>query len=592
MDSSTKKEAELKQTIKTKNRELARAKQRLRSEVEKNAVVQKQMEERLEFENLLSDISTRFIEVSGEDLDREIRLAQQQVCECLGIDFSGFWKVPGGRAGSLLLIHYYRSLDLPPDNPPPFPEHMDAKEYFPWVTENLLRGKYVSLSRLSDLPAEAVRDLESLKNLTVKSNIVFPLSVRGGKVFAALDFTFFREELGWRIALVSRLKLVAKIFAIAMARDTAENALSLSEEQVGLALDSAEAGAWWMDFKTGIVWVTAKTRDLYGFSADEVITTDTYSKVYHPDDRDRVIRNVHRQFQGHSNFQEEYRIVLPDGRIRWIKAQAKAYYSPSGELERLMGVSFDISQRKQVEGDIAQMRLELAHLSRITMMNEISSSLAHEINQPLGAILNNAATAKLIISRLQDRPEEIKEILEDIIDDTRRAGDVIRKIRGLVKKSDVRFEQLDINSLIRDCVELTHTRISMSKITLSLDLQQGIENVMGDRVYLQQVIINLISNALEAMAGRSPRELTIRTNMTAPDTVTVSVSDSGTGIDDDHKYRLFEPFFTTKDDGLGMGLRICHSIIEEHGGHIWAENNPTEGATVSFSLKALEGEAA
>ena len=586
MDSPEKNDKAQKQSINIKNRKLASAKQRLRSEVARNAVVQKQLEERLEFENLLADISTRFIEVSGEDLDSEIRLAQQLVCESLGIDFSGFWKVPEGRADSLLLIHYYRSPDLAPDNPPPFPENMDAKEYFPWVTENLLRGKYVSLSRLSDLPAEAVRDLESLKNLTVKSNIVFPLSVRGGKVFAALDFTFFQKELGWRIALVSRLKLVAKIFAIAMARETAENALSMSEEQIALALDSAEAGAWSMDFKTGIVWVTAKTRDLYGFSADEVITTDTYSKVYHPDDRDRIIRNVHRQFQGSSNFQAEYRIVLPDGRIRWIKGQAKAYYNPSGELERLMGVSFDISQRKQADGDRAQMRLELAHLSRVTMMNEISSSLAHEINQPLGAILNNATAASLLMSRNKDSHEEINEILKDIIEDTKRAGDVVRKIRGVVKKSDVNFERLNINTVIRDTVEMARMSISNSKISLRLDLQPDIEDVTGDRIHLQQVVMNLISNAMEAMTGRPLRELTIRTSMTATDTVTVSVIDSGTGIDNKLADKMFEPFFTTRKDGLGMGLRICQSIIEDHGGKIVAENNTGGGAAVSFSLKA------
>jgi two-component system sensor kinase FixL len=261
-------------------------------------------------------------------------------------------------------------------------------------------------------------------------------------------------------------------------------------------------------------------------------------------------------------------------------------------VERLTGIVSDISERKQAETEMAQLRIELAHLGRVSMMNEISSALAHEINQPLGAILNNASAARLLMSRDKHSPAEIIEILDDIIGDTRRAGDVVRKIRGIVKGSDAHMEQLNINSLIMDTVEMVRTSISMARITLRVDLQPEIKSVTGDHVRLQQVILNLINNAMEAMAESPSRELTIRSNMAAPDTVTISVIDSGAGFDNKAAEKLFKPFYTTKKDGLGMGLRICRSIIEEHGGQIRAENNAAGGATLSFSLRAWTGDAA
>jgi C4-dicarboxylate-specific signal transduction histidine kinase len=239
---------------------------------------------------------------------------------------------------------------------------------------------------------------------------------------------------------------------------------------------------------------------------------------------------------------------------------------------------------------MAQLRIELAHLGRVTMMNEISSALAHEINQPLGAILNNASAARLLMSQGKNSPGEINEIIDDIIWDARRAGDVVRKIRGIVKISDAHFERLDINTLVATTTELVRNRISMDKISLRLDLQPGIEDVKGDHVRLQQVLLNLINNSVEAMPAGPSRKLTIRSHMEGPDTVIISVIDTGKGFDNEVAKKLFKPFFTTKKDGLGMGLRICRSIIEEHGGRILAENNTNGGATVSFSLKTWREE--
>jgi two-component system sensor kinase FixL len=222
--------------------------------------------------------------------------------------------------------------------------------------------------------------------------------------------------------------------------------------------------------------------------------------------------------------------------------------------------------------------------------SELSASLAHEINQPLGAILNNASTAQIISAKADGENTELEEILEDIIADAWRAGQVIRKIRGIVKKEEAKFEQRNLNVLIGEVIELYQNTLNIEKISVLLDLQPDLVPIRGDRVRLQQVLMNLVTNALEVMRKRSSKTLKIRSAMQSPDMIIVSVSDSGTGIDDAKKDKMFEPFFTTKKDGLGMGLRICQSIIEEHGGRIWVENNPDAGATFSFSLKADQGD--
>jgi two-component system sensor kinase FixL len=588
LDSPENKETTLKQSIKTKSRQLARVRKQLRTEIEKNTVAQKQLKDRLEFERLLADISARFISVPGDLLDREIITAQKQLCESLKIDYSGLWRLSGEKADSFKLTNYYRSPDLTPDFPIPT-ENLEAKKHLPWELENIVKGESVIIARMDDYPGIPARDMEIYRHFRVKSVATFPLSAGGGKVFGALNFSFVLQEMDWPMETVSRLHLAADTFATAIARQKAENELRESEERISLAVNSAQAGLWSEDIKTGVIWATAKARDIYGFSVDEEITSDKFQNVIHADDRDMVNSSLNRIINGESNLQAEFRIILPDGGIRWIKVQARGYYNPSGQVERLTGIASDISERKQAETEMAQLRVELAHLGRVTMMNEISSALAHEINQPLGAILNNASAARLLTSRDKHNPAEISEILDDIIGDTRRAGDVIRKIRGIVKESDAQMEQMDVNALIMDTIEMVRTNMSMAKITLCLDLQPEIKKVIGDHIRLQQVILNLINNSMDAMADMPTRKLTIRSNMTAPDTVTISVIDSGAGFDKKATDKVFKPFFTTKKDGLGMGLRICRSIIEEHGGQIRAENNTAGGATVSFSLKAWEG---
>jgi len=261
-----------------------------------------------------------------------------------------------------------------------------------------------------------------------------------------------------------------------------------------------------------------------------------------------------------------------------------------GEKQQFVVFASDITDRERAKKEKMALQNDLTHLHRLMTMNELAASLAHEINQPLGAILNNATAAQIMCNDLALGNLEMKEILEDISSDAYRAGQIIRKIRGGVEKGESKFKMLDVNLMLDETVELFQSMFVSDRIAVHLDKHKDLPQVIGDRVRLQQVMMNLINNAVEAMRGNGPAILKIRSSVKASSEVTVSIIDTGNGIDDSVKEKLFDPFFTTKETGLGIGLRICRSIIEEHGGRIWGENNPDGGTNFQFTLKTDQGE--
>ncbi|WP_458778505.1 ABC transporter substrate-binding protein [Desulforhopalus sp. 52FAK] len=256
-----------------------------------------------------------------------------------------------------------------------------------------------------------------------------------------------------------------------------------------------------------------------------------------------------------------------------------------GEKQQFVIFASDITDSENAKKEKMALQNDLAHLNRLMTMNELAASLAHEINQPLGAILNNATAAQVLCNDLAQENLEIKEILEDISGDAYRAGQIIRKIRGSVEKGESKFELFDIHQVLDETLEIFQSMFSLDKITVHLDKYPELHQIVGDRIRLQQVIMNLINNAIEAVRYNDPAVLIIRTYVHTPHTVTVSIIDNGPGIDESLKEKLFDPFFTTKKAGLGIGLRICRSIVEEHGGRIWAENNADGGTNFQFTLQ-------
>jgi two-component system sensor kinase FixL len=282
--------------------------------------------------------------------------------------------------------------------------------------------------------------------------------------------------------------------------------------------------------------------------------------------------------------------VTPDGGIRWLKVLAKSFLGPSGKPERMTGVSLDITERKQAEQEHEQKRNELAYVARISTMNQLASSLAHELNQPLGAIMRNAEAGELFLQDPSPDLDEIRAILTDIRKDNQRAGAVIDRMRSQLKRREVEHNLLDLNLLASEVIGLVCPEADARKVRIALNPVSSLPSVRGDRVQLQQVLLNLLLNAMDAMNDTAPDGRRITVLVQAADTqVEVAVSDAGHGIPADKLSHVFEPFFSTKPNGLGMGLAISRSIIEAHRGSIRAKNNEAAGATFTIILPAAEG---
>ena len=529
---------------------------------------------------LIADISTKFVNLSAGEVDREITDAQRRICRLIGVEMSTLWQWTSEAPEALILTHFYRFLAGPPT-----PERMSAGEYFPWCQRELRADRIVVLSSLEDLPAEVDRDRETFRYFNVKSALIIPLSVGGGPPVGALSFNSVRAERNWPDALVKRLQLVAQIFTNVLARKRADQALRESEERLSLASVTAGFGVWMWNVARNQVWASEHWLRLFGFAPGETITFEKLLQRIHPDDRQRVERVVRRAVADGARYMEEYRVRLPDGAEHWISTHGRMHPSENGRPARLLGASIDITGRKRAELELAQQRSELTHLSRVTTMGELSSSLAHELNQPLAIILTNAQAAQRLLAQQPPDVAEAREILADIVSEDQRAGEVIQRLRTFLKPGQVRLLPLSMNDLVEDVLRIARSDLIGRGLTVHTALAGNLPQSLGDRIQLQQVLLNLILNAGDAMAANPParRQLTLATAH-REQMVEISVSDTGCGLPPD-KARIFEPFYTTKQHGLGLGLAICRSIIAVHHGRLWAESGVPAGSGATFHVE-------
>ena len=367
-----------------------------------------------------------------------------------------------------------------------------------------------------------------------------------------------------------------------------------ADQRLGLVAESADLGFWSWDVATDSMWMTPKGRALRGYAADERLDILRFLSSVHPDDRERLRRAIDDAARrGAGAFELEYRIPRPDGQLRWISVRGAGERDAAGSVH-VRGVSIDVTRRKQAEAEARQREFELAHLSRVTMLGELSGSLAHELNQPLTAILSNAQAAYRMMAQGSDTREEIQEILSEIIAEDKRAGEVIRRMRDLLKKGEVRVEALDLPEVVEEIVRLLHSDLISRGVVVSTDFAAGLPRVRADRIQIVQVLINLITNGCDAMEKTAPeqRRLLLSAERADGDLVRVSVADGGSGIAQSDLQRLFQPFVTTKAKGLGLGLAVCRTIVGAHGGRIWATNNAGRGSTFHFTLPAARSESA
>jgi C4-dicarboxylate-specific signal transduction histidine kinase len=293
----------------------------------------------------------------------------------------------------------------------------------------------------------------------------------------------------------------------------------------------------------------------------------------------------------HGAFESEHRLLLPYGKTRWVIMRGRCLQDEHGNLLETIGVTLDVSAQKQAALQVQVQREEMAHRNRVALMGEMTASFAHELNQPLTAIANNASAARRFLERGNMDPVLLPELLQQMVADSQRAGEVIRGIRSLVRKETSEQTLLDLNSVITDTVRLVSSDILNRESVVTTDLDPHLPQVQAALVQIQQVLLNLIINALDAVEQLPPseRRVIISTRSDKGDVAEVSVRDFGTGLPKDRPDKVFDHFFSTKQKGMGMGLPIVRSIVEAHGGAIIAENAPDRGARMVVRLPAARG---
>lgn len=358
-----------------------------------------------------------------------------------------------------------------------------------------------------------------------------------------------------------------------------------NEEQLNLALQAARMRSWNWDVIAKRVYWGSNSLDGY-VDIDSHVTLPEFLTLVHPADRDRVQAELQSAAVEPTPYELEFRALRTDGSYGWIVSRGMPRLDAGGRMLSMLGINVDVSERRAEAAQIRQQRDELAHLSRVAMVGELSGAVAHELNQPLTAILCNAQAAQRLLRHASPDEVGLDEILRDIVSENKRAGEIIRRLRELLKKGEVQLLPVDINHIVREVIVLEHSDMVARNIVITTQLVADIPHALADRVQLQQVLLNLIINAADAMhANRiSERLITIRSHRAGDDFVRIAVRDCGPGIDAEKIEQIFEPFYTTKAHGMGLGLTICRSIIAAHGGRLWAVNNDDGGATVMVDL--------
>jgi PAS domain S-box-containing protein len=368
-------------------------------------------------------------------------------------------------------------------------------------------------------------------------------------------------------------------------RKRAEDALRRSRAYLAEAQHLSVTGSFgWRVASGDVVW-SEETYRIFGLDRTVKPTIDLMLHRVHPDDRELIRHEVDRVAEGNHDFDIEHRLLMPNGLVKYLHVRSHRVECESGE-EEIVGAVMDITAARDSREALHAARAELAHVTRLTTLGEMGASIAHEVNQPLAGIVANAEACLLWLDRKTPNLDEARHSVELIIKDGNRAGEVIRSIRALSKKAASQRAPLDMNDVINEVIALIRHELLSHRVSLRTELALVLPPVLADRVQMQQVIINLVINSIEAMGAVTdrPRELVMRSCQDKAGNVSITVKDSGVGIAAENADRLFGAFVTSKSNGMGMGLSICRSIIQAHGGCIWTEPNVTEGAAFHFTV--------
>ncbi len=534
-----------------------------------------ELNERLRFEQLIMDITARFADLPCEKVSDEIARALENIRSLLRMDRCFFFDYFPA-TGRLQITHHAEAADVAPLEPA-----LDAAQ-LPWFFSQLRDFRTVCLEDAQrDLPEEAANEREYARRHSLKS--VLAIALPGAHdVIQGVSFQTTRKFQSWPAHLRSRLQIISEMLVSTLAALRTEMELHRSEERFSKAFHASPiAIAIIRAGDAQIVDINESWERQFRFSREDAIGNTPAGLGLFDDDTHRL--EIRSLLDGGESL-KDHEVLLRDKHAKSIIANLSVETITIHEEPCFIAIMHDVTGKKQAE----ELRQNMAHVSRLALIGEITASIAHEINQPLGAILSNAEAAELLLETAPPMFDEVRHILSDIRKDDLRASDIIRHIRDLLRKRELRLAYLDVNQTVENVIRLVAADARKRSVVMTTELASGLPPAMGDQVHLQQVLLNLIINGMEAMAGTPApaKRLVIRSRPTDAGDLEIAVIDAGHGIAPSHMPRLFESFFTTKAEGLGLGLAMARSIMEAHRGQICASNNPGGGATFSFILPA------
>jgi len=399
---------------------------------------------------------------------------------------------------------------------------------------------------------------------------------------------YYREPRSPSPLEARALELATHLAGIAIERKLTHEQLQRSEAYLAEAQSLSHTGSWAFNAREPVYWSEENFR-IWGFDPQQGLPDrETILKRIHPQDRNKVLEYVQNTVRQKTDYAVEFRIMLPEGAVKHIHGLGHPAFSTTGELVEVVGTNVDVTERKRAEEErerLRQAQADLARISRVNTMGELTASLAHEVNQPIAAAVTDANTCLRWLARDHPDVEEAREAAARIVKDSTRAAEIISRTRLLFKKGTPQWELVDVNEVIRDIVALMRSEVTRHSISVRTELAEDIPQITGDRVQLQQVMMNLILNSIDAMKDvAGTRELIICSRQTTDSPLMVSVTDTGVGLPPQQADQIFNAFFTTKTHGTGMGLRISRSIVESHGGRLWAGDNSPRGASFYLTL--------
>ncbi len=428
------------------------------------------------------------------------------------------------------------------------------------------------------------------------SSIALPLMSDGEpfgafSLYAAKPDAFDESTLEQFTELANNLAYGVMALRAREERKHAEDKLRRSETYLVEGERLSHTGSWALNISSGEVFWSQEIYRVFGLDPGTALNTDFLTQFHHPEDRLFVRQTIDTAIREGRDFEMDSRIVVPDGSVKHVHTVGHPVFNESGELTEFIGVVMDTTERKRSEEALREAQAELARVARATTIGELTASIAHEVNQPLAAVVANANACLRWLAAETPDLDEARAAAQRIVRDGNRASDVIARIRGFLKKGEPVTVQLGINEVVREIIMLTQGEVLRRDASLLTELADGLPAVSADRVQLQQLLLNLMMNALDAMSAVTdrPRVLRIRTSTCESAAILVAFRDSGVGLNPEQMERLFEAFYTTKPEGMGMGLSISRSIVEMHGGRLWATPNDGPGATFQFTLPIEQG---